>query len=504
MKRRQFCRGAIAASALAAAPWLGACSKSADAPTAGGRALSGKRADTNLRAVSLTGDEIELEKAAIREFADALEGDVMLAGHPRYNIQRTLWNGMHDKRPALIAHCVSDSDVANAVTFARERNLLVAVRGGGHSWPGKSSCDDGLMIDLSGMNEVTVDSTRRRAHAGGGALLNGLDTAALERGLITTAGVVSHTGVGGYTLGGGFGRLNRKHGLTIDNLKSVRIVTADGEVRTATANTEPELFWAVRGGGGNFGVVTDFEYQLHPFERHVLSGMIVWPVEQAREVLDFYADWYHDLSDDLYVGPAMMTMPDGQGVVAMEVVYAGDPVQGEKELAPLRAIGKPMEDSVALNDYMLMQTQEDAALGHGIRSYAKSGMVGEITPKLVEAMIDAYRPDPRQAFFTHTAGGAVARVGELDTAFPHRNAATMLVFVSFWADPEWDQECIAGTRAWYSALEPFTGGYYDNIDFGDDDSAVGNYGPAYERLARIKGIYDPGNLFRLNSNIEPA
>jgi FAD/FMN-containing dehydrogenase len=503
MKRRQFCRGAVAASALAAAPWLAGCERKAAVP-ATSRAPDATAADTSIRGVSLTGSELELEKAAIRELGEALEGEVVLSGHPQYDSVRALWNGMHDKRPALIARCATAADAAKAVTFASERELLLAVRGGGHSWPGKSSCDHGLMIDLSPMNTVRVDSTQRRAYAGGGALLNALDTAALEYGLVTTAGVVSHTGVGGYTLGGGFGRLNRKHGLTIDNLRSAEIITADGQIRRTSANTEEDLFWAIRGGGGNFGVVTEFEYQLHPFDRNVLSGMIVWPIEQAREVLDFYADWHRELSDELYVGPAMMTTPEGQGILAMEVVYAGDPVAGEKELAPLRQTGTPMEDSVDLQDYMVMQTQEDAMVAHGIRSYAKSGMVGEITPDFVDAMLDAYQADPRQAFFTHTAGGAVSRVDELETAFPHRNAQTMLVFASFWADPEWDEECIAGTREWYSALEPFTGGYYDNIDFADDGNTVGNYGPAYDRLARIKGQYDPGNLFRLNSNVEPV
>mgnify|MGYP001817440141 CR=1 FL=1 len=503
MKRRQFCRGAVAASMLAAAPWLSGCERKTAAPGAT-PAPDAKTADTSLRAVSLNGSEIELEKAAIRELGEALQGEVVLSGHPQYDSVRALWNGMHDKRPALIARCASSEDASKAVTFARERDLLVAVRGGGHSWPGKSSCDDGLMIDLSPINAVRVDSALRRAYAGGGALLNALDTAALEYGLVTTAGVVSHTGVGGYTLGGGFGRLNRKHGLTIDNLRSAEIITADGEIRRASANTEEDLFWALRGGGGNFGVVTEFEYELHPFERNCLSGMLVWPVDQAREVLDFYVDWHRQMSDDLYVGPAMLTMPDGQGVIAMEVLYAGDPVAGEKELEPVRKIGKLLDDSVDLQDYMVMQTQEDATLAHGIRSYAKSGMVGEITPAFADAMIDAYQPDPRQAIFTHTAGGAVARVGEMETAFPHRNAQTMLVFASFWTDPEHDEACIAGTRQWYSDLQAFTGGYYDNIDFADDGKIVGNYGPAYDRLSQIKGQYDPGNLFRLNSNIEPA
>jgi FAD/FMN-containing dehydrogenase len=438
------------------------------------------------------------------ELGESISGPVILASHPQYDTARMIWNGMHDKRPALIARCLNSADVTQAVTFARERELLVAVRGGGHSWPGKSVCEGGLMIDLSQMNNVRVDPERRRAYAQGGALLNGLDSAARQHGLITTAGVVSHTGVGGFTLGGGFGRLNRKYGLTIDNLRSAEIVTADGEIHRASDEEEPDLFWAIRGGGGNFGVATEFEYQLHPFALEVLSGTIVWPIDQAREVLDFYGDWYAGLSDDLYVGPAMMTTPDGQGILAMEVVYAADPVAGERELAPLLRVGRPIDNGVGLNDYMVMQTQSDALAHHGIRSYAKNGMVSEITPAFIDAMIESYKADPRVALFSHTSGGAVGRVDELATAFPHRNAETMLVFASFWNDPAQDDEVIASTRDWHKQLEPFTGGYYGNIEFEIDETASGNYGPAYQRLSQVKGRYDPMNLFRLNSNVKPA
>lgn len=493
MNRRQFCRSTVAAGVAAA--FLPACGRQTPDAT---------QADTSIAAVSLDGAEIELERAAIKELGDALSGPVMLSGHPQYDSARMIWNGMHDKRPALIARCASAEDVSSAVNFARGNNLLVAVRGGGHSWPGKSVCDGGLMIDLSQMNTATVDADMQRASVKGGALLNALDSAARQHGLITTAGVVSHTGVGGFTLGGGFGRLNRKFGLTIDNLKGATIVTADGTIRHVSAEEEPDLFWAVRGGGGNFGVVTEFDFQLYPFEHKVLCGVCAWPIEQAREVLDFYGGWAGGLSDDMYVGPAMMTMPEGPGVLAMEVVYAGDPVLGEKELAPLLAVGKPLDNGVGFNDYFAMQTSEDALVPHGVRSYAKSGMVGELNGDFIDAMIGAYRADPRQMFFTHTAGGAVSRVGELDTAFPHRNAETMLVFTGFWTDPAHDDEVIAGVRDWHSQLAPFTGGYYDNIDFDDDNAAVGNYGPAYNRLAKIKGLYDSGNLFRLNSNIEPV
>ncbi|MEJ2604019.1 MAG: FAD-binding oxidoreductase [Gammaproteobacteria bacterium] len=491
MDRRHFCHLTLAAGATAAFPFL-------PSPAA-----LAKDAKSNIRAVSLDGASIELEKAAVREFGEALRGPVLVGGDPGYDIARKIWNGMHDKHPALIARCADASDVSKAVSFARERGLLLAVRGGGHSWPGKSVCEGGLMLDLSAMNKVRVDAGAKRAHALGGALLNALDSAALKHGLVTTAGVVSHTGVGGFTLGGGFGRLNRKYGLTIDNLASAEIVTADGRVRRVSADEEPDLFWAIRGGGGNFGVVTEFEYRLHPFDRNVLSGNIVWPVEQAEEVLSFYGDWAGDVSEELYVGPAMVTTPEGQGLLLMEVVYNGDPAQGERELQPLRRVGKPAEDGVRVQDYMVMQTQEDATFAHGIRSYAKSGMVKEVTPELMRAVGRTFRRDPRLAFFTHTAGGAVKRVGELETAFPHRNAETVLILAGAWTDPADDEDAIARARAWFGELEPFTGGYYDNIE-AERAQAAGNYGPALSRLARIKARYDAGNLFRLNSNIRPA
>jgi FAD/FMN-containing dehydrogenase len=492
MNRRHFCRTAVAASVAAAIPLLPGCERKAPVAT---------EADTSLAAVSLDGAAIELEKAAIKELGDALTGPVILSGHPEYDGARKIWNGMHDRRPALIARCMTSEDASNAVIFARERGLLTAVRGGGHSWPGKSVCDGGIVVDLSQMNTVTVDTDTQRARARGGALLNALDSAALEHGLVTTAGVVSHTGVGGYTLGGGFGRLNRKYGLTIDNVTGAEIITADGTIRRINAAEEPDLFWAIRGGGGNFGVVTEFEYQLHPFDRNVLSGSIIWPFEQARDVLEFYAEWSAGLSDEMYVGPTIATTPDGVRVIMMDVVFNGDPAVGEKELAPLRAIGTPVQDGVIVQDYTVLQTVNDVAFGHGIRSYAKNGMVKEWTQGLVDTMLEA--DDPRVFVGNHVAGGAVKRVGELDTAFPHRNAEIMIVIAGGWMDPAQDEPLIAACRAYYKAIESHLGGYYDNIDF-DGDEAPGNYGPNYTRLQGIKAQYDPGNLFRLNSNIEPA
>jgi len=489
MKRRDFCRTSLAASIAAAYPFM----------------INAALAKSDIAAVALDGSRIELEQGAVTALAKQMKGALLMQGDLQYDYARKVWNGMWDRHPALIARCADTDDVRRAVMFAAENGLLTAVRGGGHSWPGKSVCDGGLMIDLAEMNTVVTNPTTRRAYAQGGSLLNTLDSATLPHGLVTTAGVVSHTGVGGFTLGGGFGRLNRKHGLAVDNLVSAELVTADGKIRTVSAEQEPDLFWAIRGGGGNFGVATQFEFQLYPFDRNVLSGTIVWPIEQARDVLEFYADWYAGLSDDLYIGPAMITMPDGPSVVAMEVVYAGDPAAGEKELQPLRRIGTPIEDGVKIQDYMVMQTQEDGTFGHGIRSYAKNGMVKDFTPALVDALIESFVADPRLMFFTHTSGGAVSRVPELATAFPHRNAQVMIAVGGGWMDPAMDEEAIATARNWFGQLEPFVGGYYSNIEFDSSTSAtVKNYGPAYERLSTIKAKYDPGNLFRLNRNIEPA
>ena len=495
MNRRSFCRTAVAAGVAASYPFIGGCSRS--------EPLVATAVDTSIRGISLDGAEIELERAAIKELGDAMNGPVMLSGHPEYDGARKIWNGMHDKRPAMIARCMNNQDVSHAVTFARERELLVAVRGGGHSWPGKSVCDDGLMIDLSQLTSVAVDADRQRARVGGGALLGHLDQASLPHGLVTTAGVVSHTGVGGFTLGGGYGRLNRKYGLAVDNLRSAKMITADGQVRDISDGENTDLFWAIRGGGGNFGVVTEFEFQLYPFDRNVLSGNIVWPIAQARDVLEFYAEWSAGLSDELYTGPMLATMPDGSSVVIVEVVYASDPAAGEKEMAPLRALGAPLDDGIRMQDYTVMQTQEDAVWAHGVRSYAKNGMVREWSQELVDTMLDVFVADPRMAMFTHTAGGAMNRVGDVDTAFPHRNAQTMLSVGGLWSDPAMDAEAIALGRDWFSKLAPFTGGYYDNIS-SNPESVASNYGPAHERLAKIKGQYDGGNLFRLNSNIDPA
>lgn len=454
----------------------------------------------SIPAFTMAGEETAIEGAAVRELGESLQGSLILRGDFGYDGARRLWNGMHDRYPALVVRAAVPQDVANAVTFARERELLLAVKGGGHSWPGRSVEDGALMIDLGAMNDVLVDAADRRASVGGGAWIYNLDFATQKHGLATTAGVVSHTGMGGLTLGGGFGYLNRKFGLTIDNLLSAQVVTADGQIRYVGPDENEALFWAIRGGGGNFGVVTAFEYQLHEVGPEVLGGDILWPIDQARDVLEFYAEYSAGLSDEMYVGPFMTTAADGTGLVGMEVCYCDDMASGERELAPLRELGDPISDTVAAMPYVALQTKYDAAFRPGVRSYVKSGMAGEFTPELIEAMIGNFQPGAGVELASHAAGGAVARIAETDTAWPHRNAAIMVVPVSVWTDPAEDDERIEATRNLWSALEPHTGGYYDNIQSEVSDSASNNYGPVYERLVSVKNEVDPMNLFRLNSN----
>jgi len=493
MNRRGFCKSAVAGGIASAFPFTMTLARA-------GETLA--IAPSDVPAKTLDGADMVLSKAAVRELGESLKGELLLSGDPGYNGARMLWNGMHDRHPSLIVRCVSDSDVVNVVNFSRDHGVLTSVRGGGHSFPGKSVADGAVMIDLFKMKDVQVDVERRRAAVGGGSLLFNLDSSSQKHGLATTAGVVSHTGVGGLTLGGGFGRLNRKHGLTIDNLLSARIVTADGQVRHLSADNEPDLFWAIRGGGGNFGVVTQFEFALHEAGPEVFGGNIVWPMTQAKEVLDFYAEWSKGLSDEMYTGLGMAMADDGHGTLSIDVCYAGDMAAGEKELAPLHQIGQPMVHDVGAVSYMALQTGVDAIAAHGGRYYIKNGMVN-YTPELITAMIDSFEPSAGIFLGTHTAGGAMNRVAADATAWPHRSADTMLLIFAGWNDAEDDEQIIRDLKAWWAAIEPHTTGYYANLDQ-DKSRAEKNFGPNYERLVAVKTQFDPTNLFRLNANIKPA
>jgi FAD/FMN-containing dehydrogenase len=451
----------------------------------------------------LNGEAATVEGAAVRELGESLAGQLLLSGDFGYDGARRIWNGMHDRHPAMIVRAGSTADVIHAVEFARERELLLAVKGGGHSWPGRSVADDALMIDLSALDGVTVDPPTRRARVGGGALLYDLDFAALRHNLATTTGIVSHTGVGGLTLGGGYGRLGRKFGLTIDNLLSAEIVTANGQMLRLSAGENEDLFWAIRGGGGNFGVVTEFEFALHETSPDMYGGIIQWPLAQARDVLDYYGERSAGLSNDMFMGPGMVTGADGTAYLAMDVCYCGNPRDAERELAPLRAIGRPVMDGAVPTAYLTMQTRMDGIARPGIRSYIKSGMIREFTPALIDRILGAFEPGRGVVVNSFATGGEIAQVAETATAWPHRNAHSMIATLSFWSDASLDEARIGSTRALWSELEPHTGGYYANIQ-ADDIDVAGNFGPAYERLVSIKNRYDPMNLFRLNSNIEPT
>ena len=491
MRRRRFCQTALATGMATGFPF--------SPVRASNYALS------SIPAVTLSGGETVLEKAAVREFAAALTGDLLVRDDPGYAAARPVWNGIHDRHPALIARCADARDVSKAVDFARERGLLTAVRSGGHSYFGRSTCDGGLIIDLSAIRAVAVDPQRRRARVGGGALIRDLDEASQAHGLATTTGVVSHIGIAGLTLSGGFGRLNRKFGLTLDNLAAAEMVTADGKIRRVSGEENADLFWGIRGGGGNFGVVTAFEFALHPVGPTLLAGSVIWPIAQARDVLTFWADVAPGLSDELYVAPFMASGGnDGKGILGMDILYVGDPGAGERELAPLRRFGKSVEDAVGLVDYLATQTALDEASAHGGRYFVKTGMVETYTQDLVDALVDSFRPLPGYDLYFNTCGGAISRVPEAATAWPHRNAETMIGISLSWGDPAEDDSRLATLDAWWSAFEPLTGGFYNNLRQEPARETAANFGPAYPRLLELKNRYDPQNLFRLNANIKPT
>jgi len=490
--RRRFCQSALASTSASMFP-----STLVQAENSSGAFSS------EIHAIRLNGSDTSVEGVAVKELAESLDGRLLVNGDFGYHGARRIWNGMHNRYPAIIVRPRSTTDVANAIDFARERELLLAVKGGGHSWPGRSVADGALMIDLSPLNGVTVDPVARRARIDGGALLATLDLATLGHNLVTTAGIVSHTGVGGLTLGGGYGRLGRKFGLTIDNLISAELVAANGRTLRVSADENQDLFWAIRGGNGNFGVVTEFEFALHEFSPDIYGGVMLWPLAQARDVLDYYAEKSTDFSDEMFMAPGMATGPDGSAMLTMDVCYCGNPGDAERELAPLRGVARPAVDGAVPASYLTMQTRMDGLTRPGIRSYIKSGMVREFTPALIDTMLSSFEPGKGVIMNSFATGGRIAEVSETATAWPHRNAHSMIATVSFWPDPGLDEARIGSTRSLWSELEPHVGGYYANIQ-ADDVEVAGNYGPVYERLISVKNTHDPMNLFRLNSNIKPT
>lgn len=447
------------------------------------------------------------DEESIRNLRRSLRGRLLLPGDEGYDEARRVFNGMIDKRPALIARCAGAGDVVAAVTFARERDLPVAVRGGGHSVVGKAVCDGGFVIDLSEMRDVRVDPANRTARAGGGATWGDFDRETEVFGLATTGGIVPSTGIAGLTLGGGIGYLNRKYGLACDNLLSAEVVTADGGLLTASDDENVDLFWALRGGGGNFGVVTSFDYRVHPVGP-VLGGEVVYPLNQAADALRFYRDWSREAPDELRADAALLSGPDGPGLDII-VCYCGSIAEGEKVLRPLRGFGAPVLDTVAPVPYTTVQNLLTEAFPPGMLHYWKSGFFRELSDEAIDGLVDFFAsavPSPFTAVAIEHLGGAIGRVGERETAFSHRRAQHSLLVVRWWQDPAESEENMAWGRRCYGVAEPFLEeGVYVNY-LGDEGEARvrAAYGPNYERLAALKKKYDPTNFFRLNQNIEPA
>lgn len=465
----------------------------------------------DLPAVTLDGKEATLRDADIQTFAKSFKGTVLQPSDADYDTARRIWNAMFERRPALIAQCTGVDDVKTAVKFARDNNLLTAVRCGGHSISGQSMCERGLVIDLSGLRGVAVDTKTNTVRVGGGCLLGDVDAAAQAVGLASTFGVVSHTGVGGLTLGGGMGRLQRQFGLAIDNLREVEIVTADGRVLTANKDENADLFWGVRGGGGNFGVVTAFTFQLHPFNTPIMGGTYIYAPNEAKKVFSAYFDYANTASDKLWLLTLLSRNDKGDPMVIVSSNYMGPPSEAEAILKTLGTFGTPLRAMNNTVAYVDLQKASDDAERHGRFHYAKSGMLGALdAPKqaaLIDATVDYYMDQPLASTraMILLMGGAVNRVGATDTAYPHRSSMHN-IDVGGDCDTQTDSEkYVQWGRKYWESIDPFTGGgFYINSTMDDNARRVsGNFGPNYERLVALKTKYDPTNLFRLNANVKP-
>lgn len=505
--RRHFVRSALAATAAtspAARLWAEAASGVIPASLIG-----------------ITGDgkHVTLAGADIKDLRAALKGHLLLSGDAGYDRARRIWNPDFDRHPALVARCAVPEDAVHAVSFARAHHLLVAVRSGGHSFAGYSTCDGGLMIDLLPMQSVEVDAQKKLVRVQGGSLLGQVDRATQAVGLATTMGTATDTGVGGLTTGGGVGRLMGKFGLAIDNLQSVEVATADGRLLHASESENPDLFWAIRGGGGNFGVVTTFEFRLHPFTSKVLSGTLVYPFESAGDVFAAVSEIAQHAPDELG-GFGLAIVLDNKSpaektsgrTVVFAVDYVGDPAAGEKLLAPIRKLGKPLADTVAAMSYLQAQGASQSAAtavipAGSVNEYEKSGFMQRPAAGYFEEMRRHFKDlSPAEDYSLTIAwmGGAVARVAPSATAYWNRRATHTMLLGSSWTDPARRDHAIQIARDMWGSVERFTQGYYVNASSEAADPRIrATYGENYPRLVQIKNKYDPGNLFRLNANIKP-
>ena len=444
------------------------------------------------------------------KLTNGFAGEIVRPDDPGYDAARAVWNSMIDRRPALVVRPTGTDDVVAALRFAREQDLIVAVRCGGHSIPGFSTCDDGIVIDLSQIRGVDVDPERRTARVRGGSLLAELDDAAQAHGLVCPVGVVSHTGVAGLTLGGGMGRLQRKLGLTIDSLLGVELVTADGQVVRASEDENPELFWGMRGAGANFGIVTSFEFRLHPLQGTVTHGMVTHPIERAEELAERYRELVEEGPDELWTSFGMGVGADARGPTAsVSVLHSGSPADAERDLAGLRALNDPLEDSVESKPYIATQRLFDAPMEWGQRFSMKSSFLASLPDELVRDWADQVSriPDGAEGGFSVWAwGGAIATVSEEDTAFTGRDAAHWAGAEIAWNDGALDDVCRSWARAAVDTAAPHAsvGRYVNDVTEVGRDVARMIYGDAkYERLVALKREWDPDNVFRLNQNITP-
>jgi len=459
----------------------------------------------------------KLKAAKLEDLKDSFRGKILLPSDDGYESARKIWNATIDRHPALIARCATTSDVVLAVNYARDNGIILAVRGGGHNIAGNAVCDDGIVIDLSQMKAASVDPEARRVTIEGGATLADLDAATQAHGLATPIGINSTTGIAGLTLGGGFGWLSRKFGMTIDNLESAEVVTAAGEVVRASASERPDLFWALRGGSGNFGVVTRFEFRLHPVGPDVLSGLIVYPISEAKRVLQQYREFIAKAPEEISVWPVLRQAPPlpflpaethGKTVIVLALLYAGDPKQGEPLIEPLRKFGPLAGEHVGVQPYTAWQKAFDPLLTFGARNYWKSHNFSTLEDGLFDVVIEYVEkmPSPQSEIFFGALGGATTRPAPHSAAYAHRDAMFVMNFHGRWEDPADDERCIRWARDFFNASAPFaSGGVYVNFLTADEGVRVRNaYGANYDRLAQVKHKYDPGNLFRMNQNIKPV
>ncbi len=458
-----------------------------------------------------------VQTAGIDELKAQFHGQVVLPGDTDYDQVRRIWNAMIDRKPALIARCTSPDDVVQAVKFGRKHSLLVSIRGGGHNIAGNAVCDDGLMIDLSQMKGVKVDAKARRAIVEPGCTLADVDAATQAHGLATPLGINSTTGLAGLTLGGGFGWLSRKYGMSVDNLVSADVVTAEGRQIHASATENADLFWGLRGGGGNFGIVTRFEFQLHPVGPNVLSGLIVFPFAQAKSVITQFARFTETMPDELNVwmvtrkAPPLPFLPEsvhGTEIVVLALFYAGDPAKGEKLIAPLRGFGTPLGEHVGVQPYIAWQQAFDPLLTPGARNYWKSHNFAQLSGGAIDTIIDyaGKLPSPQCEIFIGTIGGRTASVAADAMAYSSRDAKYVLNVHGRWDSAAEDKRCIAWAREFFAKSQPVASGgaYVYFLTQDEADRVAFAYGGVYKRLAALKKKFDPGNFFRMNQNIKPA